>query len=97
MTGTPPDILAEVLKNKYGKDGLAVEYRTFKNISELKQAGMTVAIVKFGFMVDHYVTVLEVTDSEVIVGDPLDGLDKMSYEEFQQKWRFVGIVLKRKS
>jgi hypothetical protein len=97
MTGTPPDILAEVLKNNFGKDGLTVEYRTFKNISGLKQAGLTLALVKFGFMVDHYVTVLEVTDSEVIVGDPLDGLDKLSYEEFQNKWRFVGIVLKRKS
>jgi hypothetical protein len=97
MTGTPPDILAEVLQTQYGKDGLVVEYRTFKNISELKQAGLTLAVVKFGFMIDHYVTVLEVTDSEIVVGDPLDGLDKMSYEEFQQKWRFVGIVLKRKS
>ena len=97
MTGAPPDILAEVLQKNYSKDGLVVEYRTFKNISELKQAGLTLAVVKFGFMVDHYVTVLEVTDSEVIIGDPLDGLDRMSYEEFQQKWRFVGIVLKRKS
>lgn len=96
MTGTPPDILAEILQKQYGKDGLIVEYRTFKNISELKQAGLTLAIVKFGFIVDHYVTVLEVTDSEVIVGDPLDGLDKMSYDEFQNKWRFVGIVLRRK-
>ncbi len=75
---------------------MIVEYRTFKNISELKQAALTLAIIKFGFMVDHYVTVLEVTDSEVIVGDPLDGLDKMSYDEFQNKWRFVGIVLRRK-
>lgn len=96
MTGTPPDILAEVLQKQYGKDGLTVEYRAFKNISELKQAGLTLAVIKFGFMVDHYVTVLDVTDSEVVVGDPLNGLDKMSYEEFQQKWRFVGVVLKRK-
>jgi len=97
MTGTPPDILAEVLQKQYGKDGLVVEYRAFKNISELKKAGLTLAVVKFGFMVDHYVTVLEVTDSEIIVGDPLNGLDKMSYDEFRQKWRYVGVVLKRKS
>ena len=96
MTGTPPDILAEVLQKSYGKDGLVVEYRAFKNISELKQAGLTLAVVKFGLMVDHYVTVLEVTDSEVIVGDPLNGLDRMSYEEFQKNWRFVGVVLKMK-
>jgi predicted double-glycine peptidase len=96
MTGTPPDILAEVLQKQYGKDGLVAEYRAFKNISELKQAGLTLAVIKFGFMVDHYVAVLDVTDSEVVVGDPLNGLDKMSYEEFQQKWRFVGVVLHRK-
>jgi predicted double-glycine peptidase len=96
-TGTPPDILAEALQNEYGKDGLIAEYRAFKSLSELKQAGLTVAVIKFGFMVDHYVTVLEVTDSEVVVGDPLNGLDRMSYEEFRQKWRFAGIVLKRRT
>ena len=53
-------------------------------------------MTKFGFLVDHYVTVLEVTDTEVVVGDPLNGLDKMSYDEFRERWRFVGIVLKRK-
>ena len=95
-TGTPADILSEALQKEYGKDGLSAEYRTFKNIAELEQAGLTLAVVKFGFMVDHWVTVLEVTDSQVVIGDPLNGLDKMSYEEFQQKWRFEGIVLKRK-
>jgi predicted double-glycine peptidase len=30
-TGTPPDILAEALRKYYGKDGLIVEYRPFKN------------------------------------------------------------------
>ena len=69
MTGTPPDILAEVLQKQYGKDGLIAEYLAFKNVSELKKAGLTLAVIKFGFMVDHYVTVLKVTDSEVIVGD----------------------------
>ena len=97
MNGTPPDILAEVLQKKYSKDGLIVEYRTFNDIAELKEAGLTLAVIKFGFMVDHFVTVLEVTDSEVVVGDPLNGLDRMSYDDFRKEWRFVGVVLKRKS
>ena len=95
-TGTPADILAEALQENYGKDGLVAEYRTFKNISELKQAGLTLAVVKFGFMVDHWVTVFEVTDSQVIIGDPLNGIDKISHKDFLEKWRFEGIVLKRK-
>ena len=94
-TGTPPDILAEVLRNYYGKEGLVVAYRPFKSISELKQAGLTLAVIKFTFMVDHYVTVLDVTNSEVIVGDPLSGLRKIPCDDFRREWRFVGIVLKR--
>jgi ABC-type bacteriocin/lantibiotic exporter with double-glycine peptidase domain len=71
------------------------KYRAFKDILELRQAGLTLAVVKFGFLVDHFVTVLEVTDAEVIVGDPLEGLDRMTWDEFRKKWRFCGIVLKR--
>ena len=96
VVGTPPDMLAEALQNEYGKDGLVAEYRSFKDISELKKAGLTLAIIKFDFMVDHYVAVLEVTDTDVIVGDPLNGRDKMSYDEFQRVWRYQGIVLRRK-
>jgi len=94
--GTPTDILADALQREYGKDGLVVQCRAFNNISELKQAGLTLAVVKYGFMLDHWVTVLEVTDSEVIVGDPLGGLVRLSYDEFSKKWRFIGIVIKMK-
>jgi hypothetical protein len=93
-TGTPPDILAEALREQYGKDGLLAEYRAFQDLAELRKAGLTLAVIKFDFLVDHYVTVLEVTDSEVVVGDPLNGLDKMTYDQFRRKWRFVGVVLR---
>jgi hypothetical protein len=95
-TGTPPDLLAEALRQRYGKDGLLVKYRFFKSLEELRQAGLTLAVVKFSFMVDHYVAVLKVTDSVVIVGDPLNGLETVSREEFREQWRFCGIVLQRK-
>jgi len=94
-TGTDPDLLSEALQVEYRKRGLIAEYRPFKDIAELKQAGLTLAVVKFAFLVDHFVTVLEVTDTEVIVGDPLTGMDKLSYDDFRKKWRFTGIVLKR--
>jgi predicted double-glycine peptidase len=94
-TGTEPDILAGALQREYLKDGLRAEYRAFKDVSELRQAGLTLVVVKFGFLVDHFVTVLGVTDTEVIVGDPLNGLARMNYEDFLKKWRFCGIVLTR--
>jgi predicted double-glycine peptidase len=95
--GTPTDMLADALQKEYAKDGLIVECRAFKNISELKQAGLTLAVIKYNLIVDHWVTVLEVTESQVVIGDPLGGLQRISYEEFEKKWRFEGIVLKRKT
>ena len=94
--GTPLDMLAAALQKEYGKDGLVVKCRVFKNIAELKDAGLTLAVIKYGFMVDHWVAVLEVTDSEVVVGDPLGGLARLSYDEFSKRWRCIGIVMKRR-
>ena len=94
-TGTPPDLLAEALRQRYGKEGLMVKYRFFTNLEELQQAGLTVAVVKFSFLTDHYVAVLKVTDSTVTIGDPLNGLETLSREQFIERWRFAGIVLQR--
>ena len=95
-TGTPPDILAQTLQERYGKDGLFSEYRVFKKVAELRDVVPFLAVIKFNIMLDHYVTVLEVNDDEVTVGDPLLGLMTLSRAEFEEKWRFVGVVLRRK-
>ena len=52
--------------------------------------------MKYSLFVDHYVAVLEVTDTQVVVGDPLEGLQRLSYDEFLKKWRYEGVVLKRR-
>ena len=72
-------------------------FRGFKNLDELKQAGgLTLAVTKFNMLLDHYVTVLSVTDQTVTVGDPLNGLTQLTPAEFIAKWRFQGVVITRK-
>ena len=93
--GTPIDMLAYGLQNQYGNQGLVTKCRVFKSISELKSAGLTLAVIKYRFLEDHWVTILDVTDSEVIFADPLTGLTRVSYGVFQKRWRFIGIVLQR--
>jgi hypothetical protein len=93
--GTPPDILARSLQERYRRDGLISEYRVFRNIDELRTAGLTLAVLKYRPLVDHYVTVLEVTTNQVIVGDPLLGLHNLSYPDFRERWRLTGVVLNR--
>jgi hypothetical protein len=94
-TGTPPDVLAQVLKEEYGKAGLSCECRAFTDVSELKQCGYTLAVIKFNLLLDHFVTVLEVRDDAIVVGDPLSGVETISPAEFAANWRYVGVVLRR--
>ena len=93
-TGTPPDILCNALRAKYGPSGLDCGYRHFRSVSELLNSGLTLAVIKFGPLVDHYVTVLDVTDDSVTVGDPLKGKVRFTHEEFAKKWRYLGITLR---
>jgi hypothetical protein len=91
--GTPPDVLAETLQRRFGSMGLHASYRHFRDIAELRGAGFTLAVIKFGLMTDHYVTVLHVDDRTVTVGDPFRGKRIYTTDEFKKEWRFTGIVL----
>jgi hypothetical protein len=95
LTGTELPLLASALQKRYGPQGLVVEFRGFKDVAELKQAGLTLTSLKFSALADHCVTILGVETNRVIVGDPLGGLTSIPTEEFESNWRFVGIVLKR--
>jgi predicted double-glycine peptidase len=95
--GTPPDVLSQALQKRYGAQGLKCEYRHFKSVAELKNGGITLVVTNVSLFLDHYLTVLKVTDNAIIVGDPSRGLRAISHEEFSKKWRFIGVVLKKES
>lgn len=96
LTGTEPDVLAKALQKRYGADGIVAEYRGFKDAAEMRGAGLVVAVMRFNALQDHCVTVLGVETNHVVVGDPLSGLITNSTEEFESKWQFAGIVLRRR-
>lgn len=91
--GTMTEDLLEAINEHYGRDGVSASYQQFKSVGELREAGPTLAVVKFGFLVDHFVCVLEATNGHVIVGDPLNGRAEYSESQFADYWRFSGIVL----
>lgn len=93
--GTPPSILADVLREQYMKDGLTVQYRHFKSVGELPTDAITLAVIKYSLLEDHYVTVLAVRGDELIVADPSTGRARYSAASFQKIWRNSGIVLRR--
>jgi len=93
--GTAPDMLASAVMALYGDQGVTCQYRSFRSISELNDLCPVIALVKFSFMIDHFVTVLDVTPTHVVVGDPLWGKLSLTHPEFEAKWRCLGIVVKR--
>jgi hypothetical protein len=94
--GTDTDSLCLALDELHGAQGLTCKYRTFASIDDLKNTdGIPIVLIKFAYLVDHYVAVLDVTDEEVVLGDPLDGRRVLTHDEFQKIWRGYGIVLQR--
>ena len=82
---------------RYSAEGLKCKYRRFDSIDQLKKAGITLAVVRDAFMLDHCLVVLEVLDHAIAVADPVTGMELMPYEKFKKMWRFSGIVLERNS
>jgi predicted double-glycine peptidase len=93
--GTPTDVLSETLAERYHAAGLTCEHRRFDSINDLPRDRPTLAVVKFAWMVDHFVAVLTVDERGMTVGDPVAGRVVLTREQFEQKWRHVGVVLTR--
>lgn len=96
ISGTEPDLLCATLTSRYSDRGIACEYRRFQGIPELGPGEVMLALVKYSLFVDHYVTVLGVSDGAVVIGDPLEGRRTLTTPEFEKMWRFTGIVLKKR-
>jgi predicted double-glycine peptidase len=95
--GTPSDVVALTLQEQYGPRGVRCEYRSFDSIDELPRSSPVLAVVKYGLLVDHFVTVLGVDNTHVTVGDPVLGKVAYSRATFENRWRFMGIVLERET
>jgi predicted double-glycine peptidase len=93
--GTPADVLAEALADRYRPLGLSCEYRRFDSVEDLPRDRPVLAVVKFAPMVDHYVAVLAVNRETVVVGDPAAGRIVYTRPQFERKWRLMGVVLTR--
>jgi hypothetical protein len=94
VAGTLPWCLYKAIQQRYGAQGLLCQFRRFDSVSQLREADVTLAVVRDAFLLDHCVAILEVSDETVTIGDPVLGRVTMSYKSFEDVWRFYGIVLK---
>jgi len=54
-------------------------------------------MVRETFLMDHCLTILDVSEDAVTVADPVTGTRLMPHGQFEKIWRFSGIVLERDS
>lgn len=93
--GTSEYKLAKAIRKKYGSQGIICKTKPFNEVQDLKGHCPVIVIVKFQPLVDHFITVLSVEDDHVIVGDPLKGRENLTYSQFQEKWRKIGIIVSK--
>jgi hypothetical protein len=94
VAGTLPWCLYKAIQNRYGAEGLDCQFRHFDSISQLREADVTLAVVRDAFLLDHCVAILEVGNDTVTIADPVLGRQRMSHKDFEGVWRFYGIALK---
>lgn len=95
VAGTLPHCLCAALQSRYAADGLECRYRHFDSVAQLSNGGVTLAVVKHRFLLDHCLAVLEVSDNAVTVADPIAGKRSVPHKQFEKIWRRSGIVLTR--
>lgn len=61
--------------------------------SEGGAKGITLAVIRFGFLVDHYVAVLEVHPQHLVLGDPAVGRRVVARDEFLKDWKRMGVTI----
>lgn len=94
LWGTPADVLAAVLRDRYPAE-LVVTFRPFDSVSELAGQEPVLVSTRYGPLVDHYLVVLKVEANSVLVADPLRGQREMTEQELRAVWRGTGITLSR--
>lgn len=94
FAGTQGDILAAALRDQFAGDGLRADWRRFSDLEQLRTAGLTLVVVKYNTLLDHWLVVRSVTDTEVRFADPLSGLGAESHADFLKRWRRLGIRLR---
>ncbi len=95
VVGTLPALLCSAIESRYKNEGLKCKYQKFDTIEQLRKTGITLVVVKEGFMLDHCIVVLEVLDDAVAVADPITGKELIPIDRFEKMWRYSGIILER--
>jgi len=96
MMGTDPVSVRYGLKKKLAGRNYDVTARraTWEDLTRRSEPAM--ALIKWGFLLDHWVVVLDADQDIVTVADPTQGTIKCSRDQFLDAWRGIIVTIDRK-
>ena len=86
QTGTDPADLARAIRERFGATGARAEQAPLETLDDLRNAELALTVIKWDESVDHWVTVLDMTDYEVRYADPVRGVRIEKRAKFQEIW-----------
>jgi predicted double-glycine peptidase len=95
IVGTAPDSLALAIEEQFAGQGIQAKYRWFESLDDIVPNTYTLAIIRQGALIDHYVAVVYVGRDEVLFADPINGYRALPRASFEAIWRGSGIVITR--
>jgi predicted double-glycine peptidase len=92
FTGAQPDSLSDAMEDIYG---LETQILIANDILSLKSDTPCLAVVRHSFLTDHYVTILNINEDSITLGDPLQGLRTVTPYQFAEISRRTFILLEK--
>ena len=87
--GTPPDLLCAALEKLYPVRAVYVHLDRLDDLPP----GQAVLVLQLGLFVDHYVALLERSDGEIWIGDPMAGKVRLTRADFESRWRHTALLI----
>lgn len=95
ILGTQTDLLKNAIDRRLATRGKQSEFHYFQTIDAMKPFLPVLTVVDLFISMQHLVTVIDISDTHVLVGDPLEGLCRIPRKQFRKEWRHAGIGVRR--
>lgn len=95
IIGASPWTLYLAIRRDYEPQGLLCSFGIFDTLDGVPKDAILLAVMRSSAFSDHCVAVLEITDKDIVVADPAEGLMRIPTAQFLCSWRNCGIVLRR--
>lgn len=95
LVGTSAWTLFLAVRNQYEPQGLLCSFGMFDTLDAIPRDAVMLAVMHDSAFSDHCVVVIDITDKNVVIADPAEGLLRIPAADFLRAWRNCGVILRK--